>query len=62
MTTRAENFHSAEERNGPKKAKRLEKRVRPGKPGRSELPRTLESSRTRGQEIRVNRPQKRPAP
>jgi len=52
MATKAERFHSIEERSGPKKAKRVEKRARPG---RNDAPRVLESSRTRGQEIRVNR-------
>jgi hypothetical protein len=57
MATKAERFHATEERSGPKKAKRVEKRARPG---RGDSPRVLESSRTRGQDIRVSHP-KRPA-
>jgi hypothetical protein len=60
MSTRAERFRSLEERAGPKKAKRVEKRERQARPGRSDAPRVLESSRTRGQDIRVSHP-KRPA-
>jgi hypothetical protein len=62
MATKAERFHSLEERSGAKKAKRVEKRERPGRPGRDDLPRVLESSRTRGQDIRVTRPPRRSAP
>lgn len=59
MSTKAEDFHNSEQRAGPKKAKRVEKRYRQARPGRGDAPRILESSRTRGQDIRVARPPKR---
>jgi len=62
MSTKAEDFHYLEERSGPKKPKRVPKRERQARPGKSSAPRVLESSRTRGQDIRVSRPPaKRPA-
>lgn len=62
MATKAEDARYFEERSGPKKPKRGPRRERQARPGRSEIPRILESSRTRGQDIRVTRPPKRPAP
>jgi len=59
MATRAERFRAVEERTGAKKAKKAEKGLRPGKPDRSDMPRILQSSRTRGQDIRVSHPPRR---
>lgn len=59
MATRAERFHASEERAGAKKAKKPVKGLRPGMPDRSDMPRILQSSRTRGQDIRVNHPPRR---
>lgn len=60
MATRAERFRAEVERSGAKKAKKPRKELRPGKPDRDELiPRILQSSRTRGQDIRVNHPPRR---
>lgn len=56
MATKAENFHYQEERAGVKKPKRKAKRERQARPGLSDAPRVLESSRTRGQDIRVSHP------
>lgn len=58
MATKAENQRYDEERSHPKKARRPAKARRPG---RAEMRRVLESSRTRGQDIRVNHPY-RPTP
>ncbi len=58
MSTKAEMFHSTEERSGPKKAPKTRKPAREGRTAESR--RVLESSRTRGQDIRVSRPH-RPA-
>lgn len=58
MATKAENRRYAEERSHPKKARRAAKSKRPD---RAEMRRILESSRTRGQDIRVNHPY-RPTP
>jgi hypothetical protein len=60
MATKAERFHYLEERSGPKKAKRRLRRERQARPGLSDIPRVLESSRTRGQDIRVTRLPGRP--
>lgn len=60
MSTRAERFRASEERAGAKKAKKPRKELRPGKPDRDDLiPRILQSSRTRGQDIRVSHPHRR---
>jgi hypothetical protein len=61
MATKAESERYFEERSRPKKARRAAKPKRPGRADRSELRRILESSRTRGQDIRVNHPY-RPTP
>ena len=54
MATKAEAYRYVEQRSGLKKAKRTRK------PPRHEKLRTLESSRTRGQDIRVNHPYRPP--
>ncbi|UPT74735.1 MAG: hypothetical protein M0D55_03145 [Elusimicrobiota bacterium] len=60
MATKAEGYRYVEERSHAKKAKRGRKPAREARPGRSEAPRILESSRTRGQDIRVNHPYRPP--
>lgn len=62
MATRSEQHRYAEERIGPKKARRPARRARRARPGAPDVPRILESSRTRGQDIRVVHPPKRPWP
>ncbi len=56
MSMKAERSRHAE-----KKPKRAVKRARTARPGEGEMPRILESSRTRGLDIRVSRPWKRTA-
>lgn len=59
MASRAEEQRALEERSGEKRSKRPVKRIRAGKEADSPVRRVLESSRTRGQDIRVNHPPSR---
>ncbi len=58
MATKAESFRAQQERSGPKKKKTA---VKAHRTRLEEMPRILQSSRTRGQDIRVNRPYRRNA-
>jgi hypothetical protein len=58
MATKAESYRAEQQRSGPKKRKTILKARRTRL---TDMPRILQSSRTRGQDIRVNHPRRRSA-